>query len=231
MAEPSLAVLLRNGPHATATIRYALKCNDVAISYSRTPIQIPIPQQSPELIDLGFYRPSITCTGIIDAIGEDTSNLGNDTNSAYESMAGMSSFLFTRAKVSHDSVYDDGGGNASANPATDTQRYFIPYKNALEEAVGTWIYLPGTTTLQLEIGDAKYPIDAYEGYMDPANTASRYASGVTDIHATGGAIYNVAIQQARFSLNAAREDRFDFSLQFVSGSRIDVPSNSIDTKQ
>ena len=224
MAEPSLAVLLRNGPHATASIRYALKCNDVAISYARTPIQIPIPQQSPELIDLGYYRPSITCTGIIDTIGGDTANLGNDTSSAYESMAGMSSFLFTRASVSHASVYADGGSNSA-------QRYFIPYKNALEEAVGTWIYLPGTTTLQLEIGDAKYPIDAYEGYMDPSNTATRYANGVTDIHATGGAIYNVAIQQARFSLNASREDRYDFSLQFVAGARIDVPALSVDDNQ
>ena len=224
MAEPSLAVLLRNGDHATATIKYALKCNDVAISYARTPIQIPIPQQSPELIDLGFYRPSITCTGVIDAVGEDTSNLGNDTSSAYESMAGMSSFLYTRTSVAHTGVFDDGGSNTA-------QRYFIPYKNALEEAVGTWIYLPGTTTLQLEIGDAKYPIDAYEGYMDPSQSASRYANGVTDIHATGGAIYNVAIQQARFSLNAAREDRYDFSLQFVAGTRLDIPTGSINDTQ
>ena len=49
MAEPVLAVLLRDGPHDGAdTTRYALKCNDVAISISKTPIQIPIPQQSPE---------------------------------------------------------------------------------------------------------------------------------------------------------------------------------------
>jgi len=44
MADPTLAVLLRNGSHSTATIRYALKCNDVAISYAKTPIQIPIAQ-------------------------------------------------------------------------------------------------------------------------------------------------------------------------------------------
>ena len=44
---PELAVLLRNGSHADATVRYALKCNDIAISISKTPIQIPIPQQSP----------------------------------------------------------------------------------------------------------------------------------------------------------------------------------------
>ena len=74
MADPALAVLLRNGNHANATIKYALKCNDVAISYARTPIQIPIAQQSPEIIDLGFYRPSITVTGLVDTIGGNTSN-------------------------------------------------------------------------------------------------------------------------------------------------------------
>ena len=75
MAEPTLAVLLRDGPHDSAGIRYALKCNDIAISYARTPIQIPIAQQSPELIDLGFVRPSLTCTGTVDTIGENSGNI------------------------------------------------------------------------------------------------------------------------------------------------------------
>ena len=47
MPNPTLAVLLRNGSHIDATMRFALKCNDVAVSYARTPIQIPIAQQSP----------------------------------------------------------------------------------------------------------------------------------------------------------------------------------------
>ena len=64
MAEPTLAVLLRNGPHSGASVRYALKCNDVAMSYAKTPIQIPIAQQSPELIDLGYFRPSVTEQGL-----------------------------------------------------------------------------------------------------------------------------------------------------------------------
>ena len=73
MAEPVLAVLLRDGPHDGAdTTRYALKCNDVAISISKTPIQIPIPQQSPELVDIGYFRPSITITGIVDTVGGNT---------------------------------------------------------------------------------------------------------------------------------------------------------------
>ena len=61
-----LSVLLRNGVHGAATLRFALKCDSIAISYSKTPIQIPIPQQSPEIIDLGSFRPSISIGGIVD---------------------------------------------------------------------------------------------------------------------------------------------------------------------
>ena len=208
MADPALAVLLRNGSHASATIKYALKCNDVAISYSRTPIQIPIAQQSPEIIDLGFYRPSITVTGLVDTIGGNTSNttLG---------FAGMESITYTRGATSHTDVFTDGGSGSA-------QTYYVPYKNALEEAVANWVFLGGSQTLQLEIGDAKYPIASYGGYLDPGSTIQRFATA--NQHATGGAIYDVAIQQGRFSLNAAREDRYDFSLQFVATSRIDTPT-------
>lgn len=208
MADPALAVLLRNGNHASATIKYALKCNDVSISYARTPIQIPIAQQSPEIIDLGFYRPSITVTGLIDTVGGNTNNTTNG-------FAGMESISYTRASVSSDSIFNDGGHASS-------QTYYIPYKNALEEAISNWIFLGGSQTLQLEIGDAKFPIASYGGFLDSADGVQRFDTASQ--HATGGAIYDVAIQQGRFSLNAAREDRYDFSLQFVATSRIDTPS-------
>jgi len=221
MADPTLAVLLRNGSHADATIRYALKCNDVAVSYARTPIQIPIPQSNPELIDLGFIRPSLTCTGVVDTIGEDTSNVGYNGGASpthARGTAGMAYFDFTRATVSITSgsaAWADGG-------AASTQRYYIPYKNALEEAVGSWLYLGTDSPLQIEIGDSKYPIEAYDGYLDPGCTDSRYI-GDPNVHATGGGIYGCAIQQGRFSLNAAREDRYDFTLQFVITRRLDIP--------
>ena len=56
----TLAVLLRNGTHAAADERYILKCDNASIQVAKTPIQIPIPQQSPELFDIGIFRPSIT---------------------------------------------------------------------------------------------------------------------------------------------------------------------------
>jgi len=211
MANPTLAVLLRNGSHTSATIRYALKCNDVAISYARTPIQIPLAQDSPELIDLGFVRPSITCTGTVDTIGEDTTN----TTAKF---VGMASFSYTRITVANGTYWTDGGSSSA-------QTYYIPYKNALEEAVGTWLYLGEDAPLQLEIGDSKFPIDSYSGYLDQeggTGTVSRFSSEANN-HATGGAIYDVAIQQGRFSLNAAREDRYDFTLQFVVTRRLDIP--------
>jgi len=200
---PELAVLLRDGPHNGAnTIRYALKASDVAISISKTPIQIPIPQQSPEIVDIGYFRPSITVTGLIDAIGGNPANTGTG-------VSGMASFLFTRA-----SVHSKDGGSSSA------QTYYIPYKNALEEAAVKWIF-SSTTALELEVGDAKYPIDDYSGFLG-ASGSNRFTTN-DSTQATGGAIYKVAIQQARFQLNAGREDRYDFSLQLVAQSRIDVP--------
>jgi hypothetical protein len=212
MAEPTLAVLLRNGTHTSASVRYALKCNDVAMSYAKTPIQIPIAQQSPELIDLGYFRPSITCTGIIDTIGGNTSN-------TTVGFAGMESFTYVRQLASDANYFSDGGTSDTA-----AQTYYIPYKNALEEAAATWMYLD-STPLQIEIGDAKYPIDSYGGYMSGGNATNRFhaVSGNRNVHATGGAIYEVAIQQCRFSLKAATEDRYEFTMQFVAKARLDMP--------
>ena len=176
MAEVS--VLLRNTTHTgTATntthIRYGLLCDNVAISIAKTPIQIPIPQNSPELIDLGIFRPNISLNGIVPTIGE-----GNSTTTGYE---GMVSFVHT-----------DVNGNA--------QTYYFPYKNKLEEAAYKWI-TSTTTDLELEIGDAGTPMGSNH---------------------TGGGVYKVAIQQARFQVDAAREDRWTFAMQFVCKSRQDV---------
>ena len=211
MAEPTLAVLLRNGPHTSASVRYALKCSDIAISASRTPIQIPFAGQSPELFDLGYVRPSITLTGIVDTIGGNTSNEGANSGD-YQGTAGMSSFTYLRA-----STITNDGGNAAAKP------YFLPYKNALEEACNTWIFDDTGTPLELEIGDASYPIASFQGNLGiGSSTRFIVPDPAAYYHATGGAIYKVAIQQARFQLNAAREDRYDFSMQFISEFRFDI---------
>ena len=188
MPEPQVSVLLRNCEHdstqsnATNKIRYALQCDTMSVQIAKTPIQIPIPQKSPELIDLGIFRPSISLNGIISTIGDNpTCNVAG-----YETMA---SFSYTRP--------DSGDTDRACN-------YYFPYKNKLEEAAYKWISSTNTD-LELEVGDSSVPI---------ATTGP--------VLATGGGVYKVAIQQVRFQVDATKEDRWTFALQFVCKSRGDV---------
>ena len=178
MAEPQVSILLRKGPHdgtasnATTRIRYALLCDNFSVQIAKTPIQIPIPQKSPEIVDLGIFRPSLSINGLVPTLGEGTS-----TVAGYE---GMEVFQYTK-------------GGVAAN-------YYFPYKNKLEEAAYTWIAAT-VSELELEIGDATTP---------------------TGTNHTGGGVYKVAIQQARFQVDASKEDRWTFAFQFVCKSRGDV---------
>ena len=126
MAEPEISVLLRTCSHTsipstptTSLFGYALKCDNVSISYTKTPIQIPIPQSSPQLIDIGVYRPSVSLSGVVDTIGGNTS----ESTSGFE---GMASFSYTRTTGS--------GGSPSA------KKYFLPYKNKMEDFVTDLVY-------------------------------------------------------------------------------------------
>ena len=76
-----LSVLLRDGTHAGAAIRLALKAEQVSISITKTPIQVPIQKSTPLLLDLGINRPSITISGIVDTIGGDPNTYDNQFNS------------------------------------------------------------------------------------------------------------------------------------------------------
>ena len=69
-----LAVLLRDGTHANATTRFALKAEQLTIALAKTPIQVPVPRGTPILMDLGSTRPSITLSGVVENIGGDTTN-------------------------------------------------------------------------------------------------------------------------------------------------------------
>lgn len=190
MPDPEVSVLLRNCEHnstqSDATrIRYALQCDNMSIQIAKTPIQIPIPQKSPELIDLGIFRPSISINGIVPTIGENAL----EYTAGYVSMA---RFGYTRP--------DSQGTDRLCY-------YYFPYKNKLEETAYKWI-ASSDTDLELEIGNAEKPIAS--------------ASGSTVTESTGGGIYKVAIQQCRFQVDASREDRWTFALQFVCKSRDDV---------
>ena len=259
-----LAVLVRTCKHSEIDITsreeslpnkfgYALKCDNISISYSKTPIQVPIPQQSPELIDIGVYRPSVSTSGVIDTIGGTTTSEQAKTSTALsaaitdaaattcavESVANItakdvirvgnedmdvtsiSSLTLTVVRgingttatvhadeavvTSYGPAFFEGmslfnytrtygyGAAAAAKP------YYIPYKNKLEDFTTNLVFSP-ETPLELEWGNANF------------------AKGTQQ---TGGAIYLVALQQARFQVDAAKEDRYTFSMQFVVSARRD----------
>jgi len=90
---------------------------------------------------------------------------------------------------------DDAAGNSQEC------RYYFPYKNILEGAATTWVYTDNNE-LEIEIGN----IDTPTGHVS----------------ATGGGLYKVAIQQCRFQVDASKEDRWTFAMQFVAKSREDI---------
>ena len=189
MAAPEGAILLRTCKHDqipnTPTVTdfgYALKCENVSISYAKTPIQVPIPQQAPQIIDLGIYRPSISVSGVVDTVGGNTA----EATAGFE---GMESLTYLRTA--------GYGGHATA------RKYFVPYKNALEDFARKKLHSSGKP-IELEWGDASQPLSS------------------SSVHTTGGAIYLVALQQFRVQVDAAKEDRYAFSLQFVVGDRKDA---------
>jgi len=233
-----LAVLLRNCPHDSTPTgdfvggvryeRYALKCDSFSIQIAKTPIQVPIPQDAPEIIDIGFYRPSISIGGIIDTLGEDTTTVGpwSSGGDAHYYFRNMGTMSVTRKHWKIDGL-DGGNDSLYENPGDYVDvaaTYYIPSKNILEEIVYKWI-TTADDALELEIGDANFPV--YNRAMEPmppnppaAATTPNLASGTNN--ETGGGIYVVAVQQARFQVDPAQEDRWQFQMQFVCESRKDV---------
>ena len=164
---------------AYSNFGYALKCDNASISYAKTPIQVPIPQSAPQIIDLGIYRPSVSLSGTVETIGGDPTN----TTVGFQ---GMETVTFTRS-----------AGYGASNSA---KTYYIPYKNVLENFAATKLHTT-TKPLELEWGDANIP---------------------TGTNHTGGAVYLVALQQFRVQVDATKEDRYSFSMQFVVGERKDA---------
>ena len=206
MADLRYSVLLRNCSHYVLSqnssggnfwgygdpARYGieLKCDSVAINYAKTPIQIPIPQASPELIDLGIFRPSITLSGLVDHASSITDNPWMDSIS-----------VTSRTSEYSEGVSAENGGTSEEQAwlALHTAKYYLPYKNILENVMMSWI-TTNATTIELQIGDVDTPTG--------------------NLH-TGGAIYEVAFQMVRFQQNAAQEDRWAFTMQMVAKARED----------
>ena len=122
-----LSVLLRDGTHAGATTRLALKAEQVSITVTKTPIVIPVARSTPTILDLGISRPALTISGLVDTVGGDTNVLDTQFNSM-----------------------------ESISIGSPAQTYYIPYKNYLENKLITWV-TSASVDLQVEIGDATQP--------------------------------------------------------------------------
>jgi len=153
----ALAVCLYDGTTDGSEKRFALKADSFSINYVKTPVQIPIANGgSPELIDIGTIRPSITVTGIV------------DTSDPSETVSGP-----------------------TRNSSTS---YVVPTKEQLEDFVTTEFFNESSSKVEVMISDGT---------------------------GTAVAAYEAAISQARFDLAPATEDRFNFTLVFVSKFRVD----------
>lgn len=205
----SLSVLLRDGNHGgtekVASTRFALLIDRLSITIARTPIQVPIPQNRPQLIDIGSIRPNMSISGTIDTIGL-TENTEANENAYY-----MQSTTYT--------LY-----NTPTTDIASNQTYYIPYKNVLEDFLYYVTYDESSSPLQLEILGPKDPPSPIRGRL---SGASRFHTIPTGAFHTGGGIYNVAIQNASFNLEASKEDRYSFSLALVATNRLDQKDSAM----
>ena len=138
VGESDLSVFIRNGAHtgaASDVVKLALKCEQFTIQYSQSPIQISQPGDDQILFDLGFSKPSMTLSGLVDNIGGNTGNTSHNADQN-QNVKGMTSMTL------------------------NGQVYYIPYKNWLEAFLIR--HAADTTELEIEVGDATTP-DATSG--------------------------------------------------------------------
>lgn len=212
MASPVLGVLLRNCQHdnndtSTSKVRFVLQCDNFAVQIARTPIQMPIPGNSPELMDFGIFRPSLSISGMVPTVGGES-----EVNAA--GLSGQSNIDYF-AFLEHTNY-----ARKRNNDTVHTQKYFLPTKNVLEKAAYTWQV--GLSSIEVEIADASVP--SYNKYSEGSTIPNNHttAPNLYNTAPTGGGVYRVAIQQARFQVDASKEDRWSFQMQFVSEARDDL---------
>ena len=116
-----------NDTAITGIRRYALKADSFGVSITKTPIQIPFPQNSPELIELGMFRPNITVSGTVDRDQADTPEFVTGPTKGF----------------------NNGGGTAIANLDPYHNKYYVPTQKQLESFVTDSVYDDGSTPLQL----------------------------------------------------------------------------------
>ena len=127
--------------------------------------------------------------------------------------------------------YWDGSAEVASGYVDRTQIYYVPYKNALEEAVFKFNGKESQDSeIELEIGDASFP--RYNRAAEPHTFGSAQASGDSTIsgsfNETGGAVYSVAIQNARFDMDAnSSGERWAYQIQFLAKYRKDILTSEL----
>ena len=207
-----LSVLLRDGPHATASIRLALKVEQFSISISRSPIHVATAQHEGLLLDMGINRPSITLSGVISNVGDDTTNL-TSISGEKAGYQGMEVIPIT------------GPSHAlnSANTITfnNTLNYYVPYKNYLESVTTGWSTATGDNP-EIEVGDASFPLYNILGNGDSSDGTSGYNISQND-HAVTGSI--TKLTQLNEYVDASEDDiDLDSTAHIQKGNHILIDS-------
>jgi hypothetical protein len=126
-------ILLHNGndldhTNASRAAGHVIKVESLTITLSKTPIQIPLPSASPQLLDLNMIRSSITIGGLV----ENTAPIGADYT------------LAATALTDGDLDGDPTGTGVAANVEALYHHgvYTYPDKAALEFYFTSEAYLP-----------------------------------------------------------------------------------------
>jgi len=131
----SLNVLIENTDGDPNFQYFALKAEDVAIQVARTPLQIPVPQNSPFIFDIGSYRPSLTISGVLDDIDTNDS-VSFDGGSGAQTYRVPTQFELTTAatdwvhRVGKQHVYVLHSNYDSSAAAT---KFFDKYEGAVQQ--------------------------------------------------------------------------------------------------
>jgi len=122
----------------TGVRRYALKADSFGVSVTKTPIQIPFPQNSPELIELGMFRPNITVTGTVDRDQSTTPEKVTGPAKGNSSDGDKANFYVPTQKqlesFATDVIYDDSSTPIQLVVQTSTGTVYGTYEVAITQA-------------------------------------------------------------------------------------------------
>ena len=187
----ALSVLLYNGKTGGSDERrFAIKADSFSVNYVKTPVQIPLPNGvSPQIMDFGFLRPSITITGLVDTDDPSETVTGPD-----KSLEGASQIEIRYLNQEEAEIYEEsqslsddlGMGIVLMNELKNVTWNFYDQRN--REWVDNWSVedypnqRPSMVYMEISFLDESEPIQSYywiPTVEDPATIARATQSGNT----------------------------------------------------